>query len=84
MKKKPQHAPRAGTPGFRPPEVLLKSTKQNTSVDIWAVGIIFISILSGCYPFFKASDDLSALAEMITLFGTNKFENLARSLGRFL
>ncbi|XP_044728667.1 cell division cycle 7-related protein kinase-like [Chrysoperla carnea] len=84
MLKKAQYAPRAGTPGFRPPEVLLKYSHQNTAVDMWAVGIIFISILSGCYPFFKASDDVSALAEIITLFGSETIENLAKVLGQSL
>ena len=40
------HAPRAGTPGFRPPEVLLKSNSQSVAVDMWAVGVILLSLLS--------------------------------------
>ena len=32
------HAPRAGTPGFRPPEVLLEHPNQTAAIDIWAVG----------------------------------------------
>ena len=39
-------APRAGTPGFRPPEVLLKVKKQTVAVDVWAAGVILLSILS--------------------------------------
>ena len=48
-----QKAPRAGTPGFRPPEVLLKSAKQNTAVDLWAAGIVFLCMLARSYPFFR-------------------------------
>ena len=40
------HAARAGTPGFRPPEVLLKSHSQSVAVDMWAVGVILLSLLS--------------------------------------
>ena len=40
------HAARAGTPGFRPPEVLLKFPTQTVAVDMWAVGVILLSILS--------------------------------------
>ena len=40
------HAARAGTPGFRPPEVLLKCQTQTVAVDMWAVGVILLSILA--------------------------------------
>lgn len=42
--KKEIQATRAGTPGYRPPEVLLKSTNQTTAVDCWAAGMLMISI----------------------------------------
>ena len=46
LSRKSQRAARAGTPGFRPPEVLMKFEHQTTSVDIWAAGVILLSILS--------------------------------------
>ncbi|RZF39923.1 hypothetical protein LSTR_LSTR002326 [Laodelphax striatellus] len=79
-----QYAPRAGTPGYRPPEVLLKYQHQTTAVDIWAAGVIFLSILSGSYPFFQSRDDLIALTEIITIFGTSSVKNLAAKLGKNL
>lgn len=82
--KREVQASRAGTPGYRPPEVLLKYPHQNTAVDIWSVGIIFLSILSKCYPFFKAHDDFNALAELVTLFGDKKIKQLASSLERHI
>ncbi|XP_063706913.1 cell division cycle 7-related protein kinase [Culicoides brevitarsis] len=82
--KKEVQASRAGTPGYRPPEVLLKYPHQNTAVDIWSVGIIFLSILSKCYPFFKAHDDFNALAELVTLFGDKRMKQLAASLERHM
>ena len=72
------HAPRAGTPGFRPPEVLLKSQSQSVAVDIWAAGVILLSLLSRSYPFFRSPDDMTALAELIGLFGSREVQAAAK------
>lgn len=40
--KKEIQATRAGTPGYRPPEVLLKYPNQTTAVDCWAAGKRFL------------------------------------------
>ncbi|PRP84813.1 hypothetical protein PROFUN_07467 [Planoprotostelium fungivorum] len=58
------HAPRAGTRGFRAPEVLLKFRDQTTAVDVWSAGIVMLSMCTGRYPFFNSPDDLSSLAEV--------------------
>ena len=39
-------ASRAGTGGFRPPEVLLKSSKQDQKIDVWAAGVCLIIVLA--------------------------------------
>ncbi|CAM9205609.1 unnamed protein product, partial [Lampetra planeri] len=44
---KQQVAPRAGTPGFRAPEVLTKCPNQGTAIDVWSAGVILLSLLSG-------------------------------------
>jgi len=75
-------APRAGTPGFRPPEVLLKVKKQTVAVDVWAAGVILLSILSRSYPFFRSPDDLTALAELISLFGSEALQKVAQKYER--
>lgn len=80
--KKEMQASRAGTPGYRPPEVLLKYPDQTTVVDIWAAGVIFLSILSRCYPFFQNSDDFHSLAEIVTIFGDQRIKKTANILGR--
>uniref|UniRef100_A0A1Q3FVY0 non-specific serine/threonine protein kinase n=1 Tax=Culex tarsalis TaxID=7177 RepID=A0A1Q3FVY0_CULTA len=80
--KKEMQASRAGTPGYRPPEVLLKFPDQTTVVDIWAAGVMLLSILSRCYPFFKNSDDFHSLAEIITVFGDQRIKKTAVQLGR--
>merc|ERR1719319_2036807 len=76
------HAARAGTPGFRPPEVLLKYPVQTTAVDLWAVGIILLCMLSRSYPFFRAPDDMTALAELSSLLGTAQIQAAAKKYNR--
>ena len=76
-----QVAPRAGTPGFRAPEVLIKYPKQTTAVDIWSAGVILLCLLSGRYPFFKAHDDMCAMAQITELFGSSSCIKAAKSLG---
>lgn len=83
-----RHLPRApaarrgGTLGFRPPEVMMRHTEQTTSVDIWAVGVIFLSFLSGRYPFIKADDDLDVLHAFTHLISYERMQLSARSIGR--
>jgi len=80
--KRPMQAPRAGTRGFRAPEVLLKYPYQTVAIDIWSAGIILLCILSKRYPFFNSPDDLSALAEIGALCGTKEVRETALQLGR--
>ncbi|RWS30645.1 cell division cycle 7-related protein kinase-like isoform X1 [Leptotrombidium deliense] len=77
-------APRAGTPGFRAPEVLLKYLHQTTAIDMWSVGVIYASLLSTRYPFFRNLDDLTSLAEIVSIFGAEKVLNTANQLGKCL
>ncbi|RXM27831.1 Cell division cycle 7-related protein kinase [Acipenser ruthenus] len=77
-----QVAPRAGTPGFRAPEVLTKCPNQTTAIDMWSAGVIFLSLLSGRYPFFKASDDLIALAQIMTIRGSKETVRAAKTFGK--
>ncbi|XP_048005456.1 cell division cycle 7-related protein kinase-like isoform X2 [Leguminivora glycinivorella] len=77
----PPRANRAGTQGFRPPEVFFKYPHQSTAVDMWACGVMLASVLSGRYPFFRATDDLTALAEITELLGTEALQRTAGALG---
>ncbi|KAH7081853.1 kinase-like domain-containing protein [Paraphoma chrysanthemicola] len=67
-----RRANRAGTRGFRAPEVLLKCTQQTCSIDIWSVGVILLTMLSRRFPFFHSADDIDALLEIATIFGRKK------------
>ncbi|XP_062992513.1 cell division cycle 7-related protein kinase [Elgaria multicarinata webbii] len=82
LSRRQQVAPRAGTPGFRAPEVLMKCPNQTTAIDIWSAGIIFLSLLSGRYPFYKASDDLTALAQIMTIRGSRESIQAAKTFGK--
>lgn len=70
-------ANRAGTRGFRAPEVLFKHGMQSRAIDIWSVGVIFLCLLTQRYPFFNSPDDQDALVEIACIVGTNSLEKVA-------
>ncbi|MED6280229.1 hypothetical protein CHARACLAT_008579 [Characodon lateralis] len=82
LARKQQVAPRAGTPGFRAPEVLTKCPNQGPAIDVWSSGVILLSLLSGRYPFFKASDDLIALTQIMTIRGSMETIRAAKTFGK--
>ncbi|KAM9844835.1 cell division cycle 7-related protein kinase [Aulostomus maculatus] len=82
MSRRQQVAPRAGTPGFRAPEVLTKCPSQGTAIDVWSAGVILLSLLSGRYPFFKASDDLIGLTQIMTIRGSRETIQAAKAFGK--
>ncbi|XP_047018483.1 cell division cycle 7-related protein kinase isoform X2 [Ictalurus punctatus] len=82
LSRKQQVAPRAGTPGFRAPEVLTKCPDQGTAIDVWSAGVILLSLLSGRYPFFKANDDLMALTQIMTILGSRETIQAAKKFGK--
>lgn len=80
--RQPIKACRAGTRGFRAPEVLLKHQRQSRAIDIWSAGIILLSIMTRRYPFFESNDDHDALVEIAQVVGSKTIEEQARLLGR--
>ena len=84
MGKPSQSTPREGTSGFRAFEVLLKCPNQCFALDIWSVGVIFLSLLSGKYPFFKGRDDMACIMQIIVFFGSKRCMDTARLLGKKL
>lgn len=79
-----QHSPRAGTSGFRAPEVLMQYQYQTTAIDVWSAGVIFLSLLSGKYPFFKSFDDMTAMMQISLLFGSQQCKEAAKHIGKEL
>ena len=45
-------------------------------------GVILLSILSGRYPFFNSPDDLTALAELGAVFGTQEIAKIGKLFGK--
>ncbi|KAL8972410.1 MAG: hypothetical protein Q9183_000571 [Haloplaca sp. 2 TL-2023] len=72
-----RRANRAGTRGFRAPEVLLKCTAQTTKIDIWSAGVMLLTILCQRFPFFNSADDVDALIEIASIFGQRRMKNCA-------
>ncbi|WVQ95610.1 hypothetical protein IAU59_002708 [Kwoniella sp. CBS 9459] len=68
---------RAGTRGFRAPEVLLKCPDQTVSIDIWSAGVMLLSILTHKFPVFNSNDDIEALMEIAAIFGRAAMERCA-------
>ncbi|KAJ2444949.1 Cell division control protein 7, partial [Coemansia sp. RSA 2440] len=75
-------ANRAGTRGFRAPEVLLKVARQAVAIDMWSVGVILLCLLTRRFPFFQSTDDTEALLEIAVLFGRLEMERAVAELGR--
>ncbi|ELA41422.1 CDC7 protein kinase [Vittaforma corneae ATCC 50505] len=78
----PMKASRAGTRGFRAPEVLFRCENQSRAIDIWSVGVIMLCILTGQYPFFLSVEDIDGLVEIGTIFGHSEMRKAARYYGR--
>jgi cell division control protein 7 len=75
-------ASRAGTRGFRAPEVLFSAWNQSSLIDIWSSGIVLLSLITQRYPFFKSPDDLTSLVEVSLIVGTERLREAARECGR--
>ena len=72
-----RRANRAGTRGFRAPEVLFKCTAQTTKIDIWSAGVILLTILAQRFPFFHSADDVDAMVEIATILGRQRMKQCA-------
>ncbi|KAH7930636.1 kinase-like protein [Leucogyrophana mollusca] len=75
-------ANRAGTRGFRAPEVLLKCSQQSGAIDVWSAGMIMLFFLTGKFPLLQSSDDVEALMEIAAIIGRQKMEKVAVVHGR--
>lgn len=65
---------RAGTRGFRAPEVLFKCPDQGTKIDIWSAGVMLLCYLTHTFPFFNSTTDVDALLEIASILGRRKME----------
>jgi cell division control protein 7 len=72
-----RRANRAGTRGFRAPEVLFKCTAQGVAIDMWSAGVILLTLLTRRFPFFHSADDVDALLELAALLGKRRLRETA-------
>ena len=54
--------------------MLLKCTAQTTKIDIWSTGVILLTILAQRFPFFNSTDDVEAMVEIASIFGTKRMK----------
>lgn len=72
-----RRANRAGTRGYRAPEVLFRCLSQTGKIDIWSAGVILLTILTHRSPLFNSLDDADAMIEIATIFGKSKLQSCA-------
>jgi len=72
-----RRANRAGTRGFRAPEVLLKCNRQSAKIDVWAAGVVLLMMLTKKFPFFQSLDDADALVEIASIYGRRDMRAVA-------
>lgn len=72
---------RAGTRGFRAPEVLLNCSSQTCKIDIWSVGVILLCFITRRFPIFQSHDDVESLLELTLIFGVDTLRKACRLHG---
>ncbi|KAL0070243.1 Cell division control protein 7 [Marasmius tenuissimus] len=70
-------ANRAGTRGFRAPEVLFKCGDQTGAIDMWSAGVILLFFLTRKFPIFQSNDDVEALMEIAAIIGKRRMDKVA-------
>ncbi|KAL6732097.1 hypothetical protein Aduo_002895 [Ancylostoma duodenale] len=76
-----RHMNKAGTPGYRAPEVLLRFEEQTTAIDVFAAGVTMLSFLLKKHPVFRPSNDVEALTQMATFLGSSSLVQAAAEGG---
>ena len=79
---------RTGTRGYMPPEALFNYPQQTVAVDIWAAGVIFLSLLAKRHPIFSLNNSakiknftISNLIPLTCLFGSENIKEIAFKYG---
>ena len=75
-------ASRAGTRGYRAPEVLFKYPFQTSLIDIWSAGVIMLGLITRRFPIFQSNDDHDAIVELAYIFGKEAMRNSAHLYGK--
>lgn len=59
---------------YRAPELLYGSQFYDESVDLWAVGCVFVEMLN-CFPLFRSENDIEQLGVVLNALGSPTNEN---------
>lgn len=73
---------KAGSRSFRAPEMLLGDTNYGTGVDIWAIGIIILDILTGGNIPWRAKTTNDTIIYMSQYFGSDDLDEIQDRLGK--
>ncbi|XP_054847221.1 serine/threonine-protein kinase ICK [Eublepharis macularius] len=71
IRSRPPYTDYVSTRWYRAPEVLLRSTKYNSPIDIWAVGCIMAEVYT-LRPLFPGSSEIDTLFKICQVLGTPK------------
>lgn len=77
-----QLCPRVACRFFKAPELLLEYPSYSYAVDVWAAGVIFVSIIFQRFPFFMGADVEEQLAQLIDWAGMEEYMKFQFSYGR--
>ena len=79
---------RTGTRGYMPLEAILSAAQQTTKVDIWACGVIMLSLLARRHPIFSLNNSskiqnftISNLVPILCVFGAKDVRDRLFQLG---
>ncbi len=84
LQKKLRIRNRTGTKGYMPLESLFHSPVQTSTVDVWAAGVIFLSLLCQRHPIFTLNSNnkvknftIQNLIPLVCLFGSDSIKEVA-------
>ncbi|XP_041483761.1 serine/threonine-protein kinase dyf-5-like [Lytechinus variegatus] len=72
-RSRPPYTDYVSTRWYRAPEVLLRSTKYSSPIDMWAVGCIMAELYT-LRPLFPGSSEVDEIFKITTILGTPKKE----------
>eukprot|EP00050_Salpingoeca_kvevrii_P006979 m.293009 g.293009 ORF g.293009 m.293009 type:complete len:610 (-) comp12716_c0_seq1:233-2062(-) len=69
IRSRPPYTDYVSTRWYRAPEVLLRSTKYNSPIDIWAIGTIMAELFT-LRPLFPGSSEMDEIFKVTAVLGT--------------
>lgn len=70
-----EYSVKVSTRYYKGPELLLKYTKYDYSVDMWSYGCVLLSALVLKFPFFKGFDETNQLEKIVRVIGSKEYSD---------